>query len=474
MASSIAWKTDARLGAVWLLEKVCRYDSDAEAAELVETLRRFTPLERSHLALLDEFGRLREKLLARERLPRDPAAPLAGELVPAGDGPQLGLARMVLGLGRLSSAPAANRLRMIIEEFAGEWQHLQRRLERLRREFAREAERVQLLAFLRGVEQLLLPREAPRLGQVTIVPVWVPRPLNAAAVGSTIILPVAESQLSEPAILADVLAAAVHEYGHLCAATLGHSRRVALTNQILAGGLPNRHHANLVDEALHTAIGNLIFRERAYPQLSAPLVAYGYEGRSEYPYAIDQLARRLQPVVESIFGEGEDAYDDLINEGLSAQAVVIAPRPSHVASVAFVHSDERVALRLFTSTFPGLQRWTVATASELDRLVSANPTLPSWSLKIGPIGAGNARGKIADRAAKPTTALAGVRAIAWAASPIVSHVPAVRFQLRARTLSAMRDLLCALHQADRLPNLERPLVVAAEARPTQAVRTAAE
>jgi hypothetical protein len=197
-----------------------------------------------------------------------------------------------------------------------------------------------------------------------------------------ILLPLTTETCENEARLASYLGVVVHEFSHQCLMLLPRERRQSFSDRVLyPQGILNLYHPNIVEEAIHTAIGNLLFLRRHLPEALDDRMVYRYELENAYPYAIDALARTLEPLVEGWLS-GQCRFSEVVDAALLEQLRLFGARPSHHAAVALVWAADRGGLGYLRNTFPALRRWTFGPNNKREFIDHSrrNPRISRWIL----------------------------------------------------------------------------------------------
>lgn len=191
--------------------------------------------------------------------------------------------------------------------------------------------------------------------------VLVPAPegrLRATALGRTLVLPVPPGFTRSPQDRAELLGVVAHEAGHYLLSLASDEARRRVTREIDGRlGLPNLRRANVLDEAMQTALGNLVFMRRAFPEYSGeqrPL--YAYDPSADHPYAVDALARALAPHIEALL-DVEDVFSrEFLRIAARAHQDLFSPSLRHHTRVLSLLAEDEDATSLFTGLFAAKSR----------------------------------------------------------------------------------------------------------------------
>ncbi len=261
----------------------------------------------------------------------------------------------------------------------------------------------------------------------------------------------------ERATLSRTLGVVVHEFGHVFASLLPNARRQALTDRIAGEvGVLNLRHPNVMDEAVQTAAGNVLFLRSLPAWVGLDAILYAHESGQPWPAAIDRLARHLAPVLARHLATPSGFDGPFLDEALRLHAAVFgrppvafsracivlsAGGPAGDPAIAWwrrlmpgmnrraVGSHELAAQRRWLTRNPWLSRWLMTTVSRRD------PNRAPSGVPIGLDAAGRA---------PPMSSLRGVDSEALdAAAACVRTGAAACFVARRRGSAAGWDLALA-------------------------------
>ncbi|MBA2664911.1 MAG: hypothetical protein H0U74_21665 [Bradymonadaceae bacterium] len=199
-----------------------------------------------------------------------------------------------------------------------------------------------------------------RLGAELVVEiVWAPDGYaQATQFGPHMVIPLPVTSALEEADLAGWLGVVVHELGHFFLSCMGSEQRWQASQRILNEvGVVNARRANVVDEALATALGNIVFMGRAFPEYVNAHVFYSYDPDYEYPYAIDSLARALAPHIEERINAWGSFDAGFVERVIAVHREVFLPMPRHHTRIALVYADDAQHASHFAGLFPGISQW---------------------------------------------------------------------------------------------------------------------
>jgi hypothetical protein len=218
------------------------------------------------------------------------------------------------------------------------------------------------------------------------------------------IIPLTDGVAGDPQALPGWLGVVVHEFGHQFLAYVSDARRDALSNRIAArGGLLQRRHANVVDEATQAALGNLLFMRERLPQFFEEGNVYSFEPDLDYPDLIDSLARAVEPLVKDALAKGQTFDAAFVDRVLAAQAAIAPPKLAHFSHVALLFAGSKQGRRDFDGLFWGRSRFNPREAAEFVASSTAAPELSRWVVATSATLAANAA---ALEASLPALALA--------------------------------------------------------------------
>lgn len=214
--------------------------------------------------------------------------------------------------------------------------------------------------------------------------VLVPR---GAAISTTIqnhmVVAVSSAAMTERAA-ADHLGVVVHEFGHYLSGQLPDAELHRVSDRLVdALGLLRRRRMNVVDEAVQTALGNILFVRQNFPDALEPDDTFiDYDPAQEYPSALDSLARALEgPLARRLDSPGS-YQKEFLDDVIAAYRGLFPPRPRDYAHAALLlYSDPR-ELAWFKRQFwdAGLGAFALTQAEEFERYASAMPDRPRWLL----------------------------------------------------------------------------------------------
>jgi len=220
------------------------------------------------------------------------------------------------------------------------------------------ARRAELGPFLDQVAGFYRADEAERRFVVHVL--WAPPGgAQTAAVGNHLPLPVPDDATWNEALLIRQLGVIAHEASHYLLSALDGELKSRVTTEFAeACGLVRTRHANLLDEALQTALGNALFLQRRFPeQFDSHDVWYAFEPELEVPYAVDEYAKALLPsLVEALDETHEPFYPTFLRRAIAVYRSTFTVRPRDLARVAFV-VGHRSAIALLDGIVPGRARW---------------------------------------------------------------------------------------------------------------------
>ncbi len=230
----------------------------------------------------------------------------------------------------------------------------------------------------------------PRRLSVDVV--WAPAgPARATAWSGRAVVPFTPALFGHPgptgtfprAALVRVLGVVVHEFGHVFASLLPYRRRRELTHRIAGEvGVLHRRHANVLDEAVQTAAGNVLYL-RAQPtwtDLSREL--YAAEPGQRFPRAIDTLSRHLAPVLARYLATPAAFDGPFLDAALQTHAAVFGRPPYAFAAACVVVSNAPPVTARWRAAFPGLRRRAVDPGADRAATgLTQNPWLSRWHLR---------------------------------------------------------------------------------------------
>lgn len=460
---SLDWRADPFASVLWTIDQLSGWDADHTNALYREHFA--ADLSAHDWTALARYAQLRRRHSDPDDGETSIEFPLGAELVSGDDGAftafnralvEHGSVREVadaLGLDADEHAVLDETVRLLrprVEAAIARTAHLERAAERLRA-LAAELGLPEFLERALDVYHGAAPRAA-----IAVDVLWAPGRVKATQHGSRIALPVPPAVASDETRAAEYLGIVAHEFGHAAVALLPLAERRRLTNTIVSHGLPVLRQMNAVDEALQTALGNIAFVSAHAPHALNATMVHAYDRRSEFPYAIDALARVLAPAVtDALAGRTRDDFAALVTHALDQQTRLLGDAPRRHAPVALVYADTRAGARYFADTFPNVRRWTFAgetQRAQFDALASRNPWIARWWLVTGD----EQRDSELVERARRTMREGGHRACALAQPR--GQGASYDFALAARDRDGLRRLLIAVHQAQQVP-ARAPLVI---------------
>ncbi|MCO4762662.1 MAG: hypothetical protein KC502_14210 [Myxococcales bacterium] len=264
------------------------------------------------------------------------------------------------------------------------------------------------------------------------------------------------------------LGVVVHEFGHVFLSRLSHARRVALTDRIAGqAGVLNRRHANVLDEAIQTAAGNVLFVRSAAKWTPLSPTLYAFEPGYRWPAAIDRLSRHLVPVLADHIGHNNAFDGPFIDRAIARHIQVFGRSPVAFARACVVVTNQSRLGHWFRQLMPGLSRTVVGTdgqARATDWVVS-NPWLTRWLLEVQTAGAqpssGNAAAKSTQKLDNPALDAARKCVTQGHAACFIAHKRGAAagwdLALAARFETDMRRLLMRLVHARSFAQIRLPL-----------------
>ncbi|MDJ0821790.1 MAG: hypothetical protein QNJ09_08285 [Paracoccaceae bacterium] len=455
----LSWRFDVDSTIRWLVEQASLWRSDQAGNAIFADLRHRGALLPEVKDSLAAFAAWRRQDAADNEPDHNPKAPIGAEMLSeAATHQRRTLAALIEGT---CDAPACfqtgqDRLRTALDKDIRSAS-----LADVAAELAALAEEAGVRDWLQRVSRLIW---ADKLGidnvTLEIRLIWSPVPASATIFGSFILLPVSSQEMERTTWKQAILGVVVHEFGHWCVSRLPRRDRVCLTNTILAAGLPNRYHFNLVEEAIHTAIGNILFVRDKFGESALRPVVYGYESQSDYPYAIDSLSREVAPEIDRLLDpESGSTFGDAVATVLRHQRDVLPPKPIHFTRIGLLVTNNASAQRLFKGLFPAMRRWEIG-EGDLNLLMSFPdaPHLPRWFLWVGALTDLPANIPQDMAAAAQSACHAGFNA--WCATRMAkTQAHAFDAVVWAASVPDMREVLIKLHQATGLPTVSNPLTL---------------
>lgn len=289
---------------------------------------------------------------------------------------------------------------------------------------------------------------------------WAPPGHGKATVyEDRLVLPFAEDGLSKGNV-AGWLGVAVHELGHGFVSRLPDDERYELTKLLFERyGIVNQRHHNVLDEATHTALGNILFMRERLPEHFDDRSFYSYEPHNEYPYAIDSMARELEPVLRKWLAKPGAYPTQYIPAALEVQARLFGQMPKHHTHVGLVLTGSRATWSSFRGLFWGVSRLPVdaAKAEEFARASNENPTQTRWVvLTLEEVR----REGLLDQLGLGPLAKLRLTAKMAACTQARRRRPGrgYDFYVLGRDQEALRRMLIALHSRDGIPE-RRPFCI---------------
>lgn len=218
------------------------------------------------------------------------------------------------------------------------------------------------------------PAASP-IREIQAVLFWAPPGSCSSAYANTILLPITDRDLESDVGVDACLSRFAHELGHIGVGAVPMLERMRWTNNSLfQSGLINARQVNVLDEALHCALGNLAFPRHFGLSAFEDGMIYAYNPKCRYPYAIDALAREMEEAATEWLYD-KRPYAELIDWGLKRQRQLFGETINDFASVALVWSSRMWPLKYFCDTFAGARRW-VLPPSACDQFVKLSTDAP--------------------------------------------------------------------------------------------------
>ncbi len=253
------------------------------------------------------------------------------------------------------------KLRLVVKHFKGRFEKLwikrKRSLEKLAQELAQRALVGRLGPFLDEVANFY---RAPINDKTIFVNVlWAPpRVAHAATYGNHMVIPVPHEAQWDDKFIISRLGVIAHEVSHHLLSTISAELKERITTEFVERcGLLRTKHINILDEALQTALGNGLFLEKNFPRHFRKKGSwYAFEAEYDFPYAIDEYAKKLFPSLKSSLATGEAFYPTYFRKACEVYEQTFPLRPKDFCSVSLVVGN-RESSRLFKSTIKGRSRW---------------------------------------------------------------------------------------------------------------------
>lgn len=462
-APRLLWRVPELANRFWLLDRASKWDGRADAGRYAEPLK----LSAEDRKLLASYAEMRQRLSQEPPHDDDMRHPLADKLV--SPRPEL-RERFALAFFRSDTLAAASQQlglspadhKLLTHLF----RHFGPRLDRIMRGAAGLETTKQALESLAGELHLpeFLAKQARFVGladaptQLTVNVVWAPPgDRQSTCMAEQMIISVAPGGDVGRGALVSTLGVVVHELGHTLVSLLPDAERMRLSDLLhRQHGLIQRRHANYIDEAVQTAIGNALFvRQAQSGKLDDPQL-YLWEPENEWPDAIDTMARALEPLVRSHLDEPGAYGRVILPAALEIQRQTLGDRPRFHSRVALVWAQDKVAAQYFRTLFWAISRqmWTGETAPFV-RAMEAAPQTARWVLARPDVQEPAVAQLAAVKAAK-----AAVEKGAGVACAVAVRAGAdgdVEVAVLASDALRMRALLLAVWGAEGLPTAERPL-----------------
>jgi hypothetical protein len=288
---------------------------------------------------------------------------------------------------------------------------------------------------------------------------WAPPHFGQATVWDhEVILPLSATVTADRKDLAGWLGVIVHELGHALLSERPDADKRELSRRIVdASGLLNQRHSNIIDEATQAALGNILFLREHLPEGYRDTSIYSFEPKSQYPDAIDSLARAAAPLVAASLGTRDGFAKDYLPKLLEAQRRLFGDAPLHHAHVALLFTADHDAARDFNGMFWSVSRWNYDPANIAGFASDSHqsPTISRWIV----LTAAEATPELLAKLEAPIA-----KGLAWkphaACARAARRRPDGGYDVVAigRDHDAVRRLLIELHRARAMPTT-KPLCV---------------
>jgi hypothetical protein len=390
-ATPITWRHDRFANEFWVLDKLSAWDGDERNA-YVRAFEQRGSLDPARRELLRRYADVRRKHAARPH-----TAPPAGvpfDMMPPAAGPAERFAiafltardevAAVTALGldadeRATVLEAFRRLRPDLDTLVGDAGYL----DTARTKLEADASAARMDEFLDQMKTFYAVDDA---APYTVHLLWAPPGFGQATVWDhDIVLPLTAKTVADERALAGWLGVVVHELGHAFLAEKPEAARAELSRRIVdAGGVLTRRHANIIDEATQTALGNVLFMRTRLPAGFDTRSLYAFDPDVEYPDAIDSLARAVAPLVEAALTTRDGFATVYLAKALDAQRGLFGDRPLHHAHVALVLAASAAILHDFEGLFFGRSRvsYALGDTAQLADDSRASPTTTRWLVLV--------------------------------------------------------------------------------------------
>jgi len=380
---SVRWRADAFASRFWVIDQLSRWSEFETYPAYRQDLEQRWKLSKVDERVLSDYADVRRKLSAGPPLG-------AFDLLPPDGRPPERFAAAFFAADSVAKAldtlglEGADR-RVITTAFAhfdkrltallANAKHLEPARQRLEA-LATRAKMAGYLALMARFYDVTQRIESP----LEILVLWAPdENQNATQVGRFMAIPVSARVAEHEPELASWVGVTVHEFGHYFASRVTPEARAQVNRRLLALGLVNRQHSNVVDEATQTALGNILFmRERLAPHFEDANF-YAYEPDNDRPDAIDTLARALEGPVREHLSEPGSFASGYLEAVAAAHEKVFPPRPRHFTRVVEVFTDSKPLRNTFKGLFPAISRQITVSSTGLSALQTApDGVVPRW------------------------------------------------------------------------------------------------
>jgi hypothetical protein len=363
---TIRFRDDALANQFWWLDQASRFDPHWTRPDQRAALERQAPLSKAELQALDAYASVRKRMAPKnqdgDETPHLDALPpkLSAEerfAAPFLSQPTLAAALSALELSAADRAVVQTAFRTFSPRIdkhhaaADMLETVKGQLAELSKSGGLQ-EFAGLVADFYGVRAGLAPELSVQLVSAP------PGHVRATQVGPVLVIPVAAGSVRDGDDKAQLLGIVVHELAHYFASQVSDETRRAVTEATDGYlGLPNRQHANIFDEATQTAIGNVVFLQRAFPGAFRPEQnVYAYEPDNDYPYAVDSYARALAPHLQQMLRVRGGFSGPYLKAATQAHAALFPPIVRHHTRVMSLLASSPALSAEFSGLFAAKSR----------------------------------------------------------------------------------------------------------------------
>ena len=267
------------------------------------------------------------------------------------------------------------RVERVFDHFAKRfdvlWEKKRGKLEKLAKEFSQRALVSKVAPFLDEVAAFYRSKVNDKTIFVNMM--WAPsRVAHAATYGNHMIIPLPDGNDWNDDFVISRLGVIVHESSHYLFGSMAEELKSRITTEFVEKcGLLRNKHINILDEAVQTALGNALFLSRNFPESFDPKgFWYAFESQYDFPFAIDEFAKKLFGPLERALSAGETFYPTFFRNAMTIYDDTFPLRPKDFCKVSFLIGNDEV-VDLFNMTLTSQSRWSYG----LDKLEVARKDL---------------------------------------------------------------------------------------------------